>query len=211
MGHKLKLELHLFWLLLSAWCCYPFFLFAFINVLLFFYYCSPLHAWCCFPTLREVWGRHSYSRKWNLGVLWDSRKFKTQLQESKHLALRCSLYYGTGLEVYMSKMASHELFGHMQHKLWLKEGLRAKLIVWLPTTKSWESIRSCCVQVECNTPLKSSQGVLQVCFKPRPNWRSKREGMNAQSLRSPNWDSFETPFWESRKKVSFECECGEKA
>jgi hypothetical protein len=31
--------------------------------------------------------------------------------------------------------------------------------------------------------------------------------MNVQSPRSPNQDSFETPFWESREKVSFECEC----
>jgi len=35
----------------------------------------------------------------------------------------------------MSKMASHEPFGHLQHKLWLKEGSAVKLIVWLPTTK----------------------------------------------------------------------------
>ncbi len=49
MGHKLKLELHLFWLFLRAWCCYPLFLFAFASVLLFVYCCSPLHVWCCFP------------------------------------------------------------------------------------------------------------------------------------------------------------------
>jgi hypothetical protein len=39
----------------------------------------------------------------------------------------------------MSKMASHEPIGHLQHKLWLKEGPGAKLAVWFPTTKSWES------------------------------------------------------------------------
>jgi hypothetical protein len=39
----------------------------------------------------------------------------------------------------MSKMASHEPFGHLQHKLWSKEGPRVKLEVWLPTTKSRES------------------------------------------------------------------------
>jgi len=48
MGHKLKLELHLFWLLLLTWCCYPLFLFAFTSVLLFVCCCSPLHVWCCF-------------------------------------------------------------------------------------------------------------------------------------------------------------------
>jgi hypothetical protein len=35
----------------------------------------------------------------------------------------------------MSKMASHEPFGHLQPKLWAKEGPGVKLAVWLPTTK----------------------------------------------------------------------------
>jgi hypothetical protein len=35
----------------------------------------------------------------------------------------------------MSKMASHEPFGHLQHKLWSKEGPGIKLAVWLPTIK----------------------------------------------------------------------------
>jgi hypothetical protein len=35
--------------------------------------------------------------------------------------------------------------------------------------------------------------------------------MNAQSPRSPNWDSFGTPFWESREKVLFGCKCGGEA
>jgi hypothetical protein len=41
-----------------------------------------------------------------------------------------------------------------------------KLAVWLPTTKSWELTRPQCVQVECDTPLESSRGELQVCFRP---------------------------------------------
>jgi hypothetical protein len=32
-------------------------------------------------------------------------------------------------------MASHEPFGHLQLKLWVKEGPGVKLLVWLPTTK----------------------------------------------------------------------------
>jgi hypothetical protein len=32
--------------------------------------------------------------------------------------------------------------------------------------------------------------------------------MNAQSPRSPNWDSFRTPLWESREKKPFGCKCG---
>ncbi len=46
---------------------------------------------------------------------------KSAITGPKHLALRCSLYRWKGLEVYMSKMASHEPFGHLQHKLWSKE------------------------------------------------------------------------------------------
>jgi hypothetical protein len=104
-------------------------------------------------------------------------------------------------------MASHEPFGHLQHKLWSKEGLRVKLAVWLPTTKSQESTRPRCVQVECDTSLESSQGELQVCFRPRPNKRLGREVMNGQSPGSPNRDSFGTPLWESREKVPFRCRC----
>jgi hypothetical protein len=107
-----------------------------------------------------------------------------------------------------SKMGSHEPFGHLQHKLWSKKRPVVKLTIWLPTTKSWESTRPQCVQVECNMSLKSSQGELQVCFRPHPNQRSEQEVMNAQSPESPNWDSFGTPLWESREKEPFGCRCG---
>jgi hypothetical protein len=35
--------------------------------------------------------------------------------------------------------------------------------------------------------------------------------MNAQSLGSPNWDSFGTPLWESQEKMPFGCKCGGEA
>ncbi len=108
-------------------------------------------------------------------------------------------------------MASHEPFGHLQHKLWVKERSEVKLTVWFPTTKSQELIQFQCVQVEYDTLLESSQGELQVCFRPRPNRRSEGEVMNAQSPGSPNWDSFRTSLWESREKVSFRCKCGGEA
>ncbi len=56
---------------------------------------------------------------------------KTQSLSSrvKHLALGCSLYHWKGLEVQMPKMASHEPFGHMQPKLWAKEGPGVKLAI----------------------------------------------------------------------------------
>jgi hypothetical protein len=44
--------------------------------------------------------------------------------------------------------------------------------------------------------LEISRGELQLWFKPRPDLSSGREIMNAQSPRSPNRDSFETPPWD---------------
>jgi hypothetical protein len=107
----------------------------------------------------------------------------------------------------MSKMASHEPFGHLQPKLWAKEGPGIKLAVWFPTTKSRESTRSRCLQKECNMVLKSSRRELQDCFKPHPNQRSEQEVMDAQSLGSPTHDNFRTSLWESQEKEPFGCEC----
>jgi hypothetical protein len=95
----------------------------------------------------------------------------------------------------------------MQHKLCAKEGSGVKLIVWFSTTKSRELTRPRCVQGECNTLLESSQGKLQVCFRPHPNWRSEQKVMTSWSFKSPNQDNFETPPWESRDKKPFGCGC----
>jgi hypothetical protein len=102
---------------------------------------------CGNPIFRQVWIWDSHSQKWELGVLQDSYNFRAQLQRSKHLTLKCSLYRWKGLEVYVSKIASHEPFRHLQHKLWSKEGPEVKLAIWLLTTKSWESTRSRCVKM----------------------------------------------------------------
>jgi hypothetical protein len=107
----------------------------------------------------------------------------------------------------MSKMGLHEPFGHMQHKLWQKEKSGIKLTIWLPTTKSRESTRPQCVQVKCNTSLESSRQELQVFFRFHPNQRSEQRVITSQSDGNPNWDSFRTPFWESRDKKPFECRC----
>jgi hypothetical protein len=110
----------------------------------------------------------------------------------------------------MSKMALHEPFGHMQHKLWAKKRSGVKLVVWLPTTKSRELTQFRCVQEQCDTPLERSRRRLQVCFRPHPNLRSGQEVMSAQSLGSPNRDSFGTPLWKSWEKVPFGCKCGDE-
>jgi hypothetical protein len=110
----------------------------------------------------------------------------------------------------MSKMASHEPFGHLQPKLWAKEGSGVKLAVWLPTIKSWESTFSRHSIWECDTALKSSQRELQLCFRPRLHWTLQSRDMSSQSLGTPTRDSFETPTWESWEKVPFGCKSHEE-
>jgi hypothetical protein len=87
-------------------------------------------------------------------------------------------------------MASHWSFGHLQPKLWAKEGPRVKLAVWLPTTKSRESTRSWRALGECDMALERSRRGLQVWFRPRPNQRSGREAMMSQSPRNPKSGQF---------------------
>jgi hypothetical protein len=81
----------------------------------------------------------------------------------------------------MLEMGSHESFGHLHHKLWQKEKPGVKLTFWLLTTKSRESTRPRCVQVECDTPLESFQWELQVFFRPHPNQRSEQKVITPQS------------------------------
>jgi hypothetical protein len=64
----------------------------------------------------------------------------------------------------MSEMHLHDPFGHLKHKLWLKEGSGVELTIWLPTIKSQDSSRFPCVQVACHILLKSSQRGLQLCL-----------------------------------------------
>ncbi len=85
----------------------------------------------------------------------------------------------------MPKMASHWSFGHLQLKLWAKEGPGVKLPVWLPTTKSRESTCSRRALRECDTALKSSLRGLQDWFRPRRHPRSGRGVMAVQSPGSP--------------------------
>jgi len=82
-------------------------------------------------------------------------------------------------------MASHWPFGHLQPKLWAKEGPGVKLAVWLPTTKSRESTSSRRRLEECNTELESSWRELQLWFKTRPDPSLGRGVMAVQSSGSP--------------------------
>jgi hypothetical protein len=64
-------------------------------------------------------------------------------------------------------MASHWAFGHLQPKLWAKEGLGVKLAIWLPTTKSRESTSYQHQIWVCDMALKRSRRGLQLWFRPR--------------------------------------------
>jgi hypothetical protein len=102
-------------------------------------------------------------------------------------------------------MASHEPFGHLQPKLWVKEGSGVKLAVWLPTTKIQESTSSRRSLTEWNMGLESSQRELQLWFRFRSNRILHSGDMSSQSPGTPTRDSFGTPPWESREKESFGC------
>jgi len=100
----------------------------------------------------------------------------------------------------MPKMASHGPFGHLQPKLWAKEGPGVKLPIWLPTTKSLESTSFRRRLKECNTALKSSWRELQLWFRPRPDPSSGRGAMSVQSPGTPTWDNFGTQLRSPGKK-----------
>jgi len=102
-------------------------------------------------------------------------------------------------------MASHWQFGHLQPKLWAKEGSGVKLAVWLPTTKIRESTSSRRRLKKCDTELESSWRELQLWFRTRPDPSLGRRAVAIQSPGTPTWDSFGTPTWESREKEPFGC------
>jgi hypothetical protein len=82
-------------------------------------------------------------------------------------------------------MASHWSFGHLQLKLWAKEGPGVKLAIWLPTTKSQESTFSRYPNWECDTALERSRRGLQLWFRPCCDRTLQSGVMSSQSLGTP--------------------------
>jgi hypothetical protein len=82
-------------------------------------------------------------------------------------------------------MPSHWQFGHLQPKLWAKEGSGVKLAVWLPTTKSRESTSFRRPIWMCNTALERSRRGLQLWFRPCRDPTRQSRVMAVQSSRSP--------------------------
>jgi hypothetical protein len=82
-------------------------------------------------------------------------------------------------------MASHWPFGHLQPKLWAKEGPGVKLAIWLPTIKSRESTLSWRRLRECDIALERSRWGLQFWLKPCYDQTSQSGIMVVQSFGSP--------------------------
>jgi hypothetical protein len=82
-------------------------------------------------------------------------------------------------------MASHWSFGHLQPKLWAKEGPGVRLAVWLSTTKRRESTSSRHPIWVCDMALERSRRGLQLWFRPRRNRTLQSGAMSTQSCGSP--------------------------
>jgi hypothetical protein len=89
-------------------------------------------------------------------------------------------------------MGLHHPFEYLQHKLYLKEGSGLKMSIWFLTIRSQESLWFMCVQGACHILLEKCQWGLQLCVKPRFNWRSTQEVMGVQNDESPNFEIFGT-------------------
>ncbi len=142
---------------------------------------------------------------WELESQMDSRIFRARLQGSKPIVSKSYSYHWKNIETWMFKMGLHRPFGHMKHKLWPKERLGVKLVVWLLTTKSRELIKFHGMQVACDIPLESSWQGLQISYSIHCNWRSSLQVMRPQSCKSPICGNFGTHTWESQDKKPFGC------
>jgi hypothetical protein len=160
-----------------------------------------------------LWGKcewNSHSQNWDLGVLQDFQNFRVQLQESKHIALgffyiikkltkcRCRKWFHMG---YLNICSISYDKKKGQESNWQFNSRPLKVENRLdPSACRWNV-----------TLLESSQGQLQVYFKPHFNWRFEQKVMTSQSFESPNRDNFGTPPWKSRDKKPFECGCRKEA
>jgi hypothetical protein len=106
--------------------------------------------------------------KWGLGSPRGLLKLQSWIAWVK---TPCIWVFFISLESYESVDVENEL-------AWAIWTSRAQ-VVCKRRAGSRESTRPKCVQGECNTPLESSQGKLQVCFRPRPDRRSEQRVMTS--------------------------------
>jgi hypothetical protein len=104
---------------------------------------SPRVTFYTFGNVGKCEGMNSHALKWaptsGVKVSMDSWIFIEQLQGSRLIGLKSSLYHWKSLKTYMFKMGLYNPFGYLKHKLWPKEGLGIKLPISLPITKSQKS------------------------------------------------------------------------
>jgi hypothetical protein len=108
----------------------------------------------------------------------------------------------------MSKMPLHWSFGHLQPKLWAKEGPGVKLTIWLPTTKSRESTSSQHSIESATRRWKDlDEGynfgldLVAIRLCSRELWAPKVSGLQQDSFGTISG----TPTWESQEFVPFGC------
>jgi hypothetical protein len=158
---------------------------------------SPRVTFYTFGNVGKCEGMNSHALKWaptsGVKVSMDSWIFIEQLQGSRLIGLKSSLYHWKSLKTYMFKMGLYNPFGYLKHKLWPKEGLGIKLPISLPITKSQKSPWFTCAHVAFHILLKRSQQGLQLCFKPHLNRRFAQEIISLQSRESLNFGNFKTP------------------
>jgi hypothetical protein len=85
-------------------------------------------------------------------------------------------------------MSSHDLFGHLKHKLWPKERPEIKLAIWLSTIKSRESIWFLSVYVACDISLKSSWKVTTFLYISLQSKVYMRSYTPPKSWKSQLWE-----------------------
>jgi hypothetical protein len=157
------------------------------------------------------WMKYSHHSRYVATLLWECVRMKLTLPKcgfgsplglSKFQSLitrvktPCIGVFFISLESYQSVNVENGSYGPF--------GI---ITIWLLTTKSRESTRYWCAQVECDTLLESSRGELQVCFRLHPNRRSEQGVLISRSLESPNRNNFRTLPWESQDKKPFRCGC----
>jgi hypothetical protein len=141
---------------------------------------------------------------WELESKWTSKISKSNFNGENPSPWRVFYIIGKLLKRRCPKWA-RMIYLDICNTRWPKERLGIKLTIWLPTTESQESTRFPCVQVACNTPLKSSRRGLQLRFKRHPDQRFAQEVIVLRSCEIFNLSDFETPIWESRDKKPFRC------
>jgi hypothetical protein len=160
-------------------------------------------------SVRKCEGMNRHTPKWaptlGVGVQMDSWIFNEQLQGSKPIGLRSSLYHQKDLGTYMSKMGLHDPFGHFKHKLWLKKGResnwqidsqplkvmnRPDFLMWRwRATYHWKSLNKAC---------NFSLDLISIRVLDTKLWAPKVARVLTLGILG-------LPLWESWDKMTFGC------